>query len=74
VQKLVEYYARFPQEKFISKPTGPITWAERISGSGLPGKCIGTQAKHLEQKVYVELLNESDSVVNRLLLNSQIRK
>jgi hypothetical protein len=75
VQKLVEYYARFPQEKIYIQTDKPYyLGGENIWFRAFLVNASGHKPSTLSKKVYVELLNESDSVVNRLLLNSADQK
>src|SRR4030095_3706229 len=75
VQKLVEYYARFPQEKIYIQTDKPYyLGGESIWFRAYLVNASGHKPSTLSKKVYVELLNDSDSVVNRLLLNSADQK
>lgn len=70
-QKLVEYYARFPQEKIYVQTDKPYyLGGETIWFRAYLVKASGHKLSTLSKKVYVELANENDSVIKKILLNA----
>lgn len=70
-QKLVEYYARYPQEKIYVQTDKPYyLGGETMWFRAYLVNATGHKLSTLSKKVYIELTNESDSLIKKILLNA----